>query len=268
MRRRLAEAVRLERAALAVALRAALLPLGALVRRSERHLLWRLHEAGFGSRREDLYPQVRLADLMDRATPVTVVDLPADHYHVSEAELLTLAALTARLRPGVVFEIGTADGRTARNLARNLDGRGTVYTLNLPLERDAGHHQEVPVGHRFLGQPEAARITQLWGHSATFDYAPYRGRCGLVFIDADHTDAGVRADSRTALGLVDRRRGLILWHDATRYGVRTALPRLMRQEGLPVHQVAGTTLALLCFAGGRAVSPAAWAGRLGPPAAI
>jgi len=53
------------------------------VRRSERHLLWRLHEAGFGSRREDLYPHVRLADLMD-GPPGEVVDLPADDYNVSE----------------------------------------------------------------------------------------------------------------------------------------------------------------------------------------
>lgn len=255
MIRRLLE---LEWRALRLALRAALLPFTALLWRKERHLVWRLSEACFGADRPGVYPEIGLSDLLDRATTAHILELPRESYSVTELELLALAALTSFLRPRVVFEIGTADGRTTRNLAANVGAAGRVYTINLPLEEDSTHRQAVPVGFRFQGRIEAGRIVQFWGDSREFDFSPYFGRCQLVFIDADHSEEAVLADSKTALWLVDREAGLILWHDALRYGVQAALPLLMRQQSLPLGLIARTNLAMLCFAGGRAMAPEEW----------
>ena len=206
--------------------KAATLPLGCLLRRADRHLVWRLHAACFGAQRPGVYPDVALAEVCDPAEPVVLHDLVADTFHVTEPELLVLAGLARRVRARTVFELGTADGRTTRNLAANLEPGGEVFTLNLPLEDDPGHWQGVPLGARFLGTAEEARITQLIGDSRTFDFSPYAGRCQLVFIDADHAEESVWSDTHTALGMIDRGMGVIAWHDALRYGVQRALPRV------------------------------------------
>ena len=248
----------LQRAAWSVALRASVLPVTTLLRRTDRHLAWRLNEVCFRGQRPGVYQEVELGSLVERSTAVRVLELPTETYSVTETELLALAAITSRLHPRAVFEFGTADGRTTRNLAANVEPSGHVYTLNIPVEQDGTHTHNVPVGQRFAGTPEADRITQLWGDSRVFGFEPYCGRCQLIFIDADHADAAVWSDSQTALRLVDAQRGMILWHDALRFGVQTALPRLMQQDQLPIRLIAGTNLAFLCFAQGRAMMPGDW----------
>lgn len=244
----------------AVAARTAILPLSTLLSRTERHLLWRMYDVLWGALQLGVYPEVSLPSLMDRKDVVRILELPSERYHISEARLLALAALTSRMRPRTVFELGTADGRTTRNVAANLNSDGHVYTLSLPLEHDAVHRelQAVPIGSRFKGSPEATQITQLWGDTLTFDFSPYLGRCQLIFVDAGNSDSSVWANSQTALNLVDREAGLIVWNDALSYGTRTALPRLMRQNKLPVHLISGTGLALLCFMKGKSAAPEAW----------
>jgi predicted O-methyltransferase YrrM len=252
----------LQRAAWSVALRASVLPVTSLLRRTDRHLAWRLNEVCFRARRPGVYPEVDLASLISRSTSVRVLELPAETYSVTETELLALAAITSHVHADEVFEFGTADGRTTRNLAANVNPSGRVYTLNIPVTQDRTHSHTVPIGYRFLDSPEADRITQLWGDSRRFGFEPYHGRCQVIFIDADHADEAVWSDSHAALRLVDSQRGMILWHDALRYGVQTALPRLMRRDGLPIHLIAGTNLAFLCFAQGAAVLPDDWVRRV------
>ncbi|HEY7328472.1 MAG TPA: class I SAM-dependent methyltransferase [Gemmataceae bacterium] len=251
-------ATRLEAKALALLGRAAVLPITALFRRHDRRLLWRLGEICFGSEQGGVYPEVSLASLIDAHTSIRILEMPSHFFNVMELELLALAALTRQAEAQVVFEFGTADGRTTRNLAANLAPCGHVYTLNLPLEDDPIHRQDSPVGHRFQNTAEARQITQLWGNSHKVDLSAYYNRCQVVFIDADHSEAGVALDSQSALHMVDRERGLIIWHDALRYGVRKALPKLMRQEHLPLHLITRTNLAILCFCGGHACSPEVW----------
>lgn len=249
----------LQRKAWALALRCCVLPVSCLLSRRERHLMWRLYEVCFGALRPGVYPEVALSTLVGRDTVVTLAELPAEYYNLTELELLAVAALTRRLRPRTAFEIGTADGRTTLNIAINQAPEGRVLTLNLPLDQDyTVHRQECGVGERFLGHPAQQRITQLWGDSRTFDFTPYWGTCDLVFIDADHSTGAVRRDSETALRLVDRERGVVLWHDALRYGIQRELPELALRTGLPVFLVAETNLALLCFAKKAPLAPLEW----------
>ena len=254
MKRTLAEATRLESAALKVALKALTLPLTVPVVRRDRHLLWRLFETCFGSQRPSVYPEVALGELVEPHSEVRVVELPSETFNVTEFELFCIAAVASAIEPARIVEFGTADGRTTLNLARNSPAHCQVVTINLPLEDDAGHVQDTAVGSRFLNTVESSRIVQIWGDTRTVDLSPYQGACQLVFIDADHSEEGVVADSLTALKLLDRD-AVILWHDALRYGVQRGLPRLARERQLPIHLISGTNLACLFFVDGKPAPP-------------
>ena len=45
------------------------------------------------------------------------------------------------------------------------------------------------------------QITQLYGDSANFDFSPYAGRMGLVFVDGSHSYDYVLQDTASALRL-------------------------------------------------------------------
>ena len=249
----------LQRRAWSVALRTALLPATSLIRRADRHLTWRLSEVCFGAQRPGIYPEVSLGTLLSGDVPVTLRSLPNRSYNVTEMELLAISAIVKQMQARSAFEIGTADGRTTLNIANNMAAGGTVFTLNLPLDQDAGHTQDLPVGYHFSNQRLAASVVQLWGDSQTFDFSPYRQRCQIVFIDADHFEPGVSIDSQSALCLVDRNNSVVLWHDALRFDVQVVLPRFIKSEGLPIHLIAGTNLAALFFLNGQPVAPSEWA---------
>jgi hypothetical protein len=102
-------------------------------------------------------------------------------------------------------------------------------------------------GRHFLeAAPEwraaAARITQLFGDSATFDWSAHAGRAGLVFVDGSHAYDYVVADTDTALRLVANK-GMVIWHD---YGVWDGVTRALQEiEGsrhLGLRHVRGTSL--------------------------
>jgi predicted O-methyltransferase YrrM len=250
-------AFQLQLAAWRTACRCAALPLTCLFSRKERHRVWRLWETLFGSMRVGAYPEVALDGLIDPEAVIELSHLGGEPYNVTPLELLALAGVAARVRPAVVFEFGTANGRSTLHLARHVRPDGRVYTLNLPLEEDRGHRQSVPLGHCFRDTDETNAIVQLIGNSRAFDLSPYFGRCQMVFVDADHFEPGITHDSLAALRMVDRQFGVILWHDALRYDVQTALPRVAREHG-PVHLITGTNMAVLCFADGQAVRPSDW----------
>ena len=202
-----------------------------------------------------------LSAFLDRdIRPVIVGPVASAHANVSEYELLVICSFVVQTRARRIFEIGTYDGRTTLAIARNLTGDGHVETLNLPPDwegdgvppDDASLATAVVSGERFLGQPEAERITQLWGDSATFDFSPYRGQMDLVFIDGAHSADYVERDTETARTLIRGAGGLVLWHDATRYGVATYLARATR-AGLPLRLVRGTSVGVCAVVNGQFV---------------
>jgi hypothetical protein len=186
----------------------------------------------------------------DVELPLRLHDLAAADGNVSTLELSVLALLVSTRRPLVIWEIGTFDGRTTRALAANAPEGAVVHTLDLPASglattahaltpSEKGYVRKPTSGARFAGTPEAARITQHFGDSATFDFTPWQGATDFVFVDGSHAAAYVRNDTQRARALTEGRRAVVVWHDYGEWdgvtevldGVAADLPGAYRVEG-------------------------------------
>jgi methyltransferase family protein len=208
--------------------------------------------------------RVSLSALLPDPFLLTLGPLRSESHNTTEYEVLCLAAIVKTTGATSVFEIGTYDGRSARAMAMNLPESGRLYTLNLPPGNDCNTagiqnvdsmlNTKVISGFRFLETPEEAKIQQLFGDSAAFDFKPYEGLMNLVFIDGSHTFDYVQKDTESALRLLDPSGGWIVWHDAPLYGVAPYLKQKMKRSGWPVRLIEGTTLAVAYAEQGRAIT--------------
>lgn len=172
-------------------------------------------------------------------------------------DILSLCLACKLLEPKVYFEIGTLNGFTAYHAALNSPESARIYTLDLPPEgagEVALHVTAIDEAHiksnrkveklLFEGTPEEARITRLFGDSASFDYSPYHGQVDVFFIDGAHSYEYVRSDTLKALDCCHPG-SMILWHDFGRVGVNGVSRWLheLKAAGGPVHVVPGASLA-------------------------
>jgi predicted O-methyltransferase YrrM len=218
-----------------------------LIEKLPRHL-------GFGEQPPTpQLPQVSLASLLT-GIPVVVKEAAGVDGNVSVTELLVLATLVRRLQATRIFEIGTFDGRTTLNFAVNAPD-AQVHTLDLPQDQQAAltikigdekYIEKPKSGSRFSGTPEAARIVQHFGDSATFDYAPFAGTMDFVFVDGAHSAEYVRNDTEKALRML-RPGGAIAWHDYGTGQVTESLDELQRTRPdlRDLKRVEQTSLAIL-----------------------
>jgi predicted O-methyltransferase YrrM len=210
-----------------------------------------------------LLPKVEISTLLDdKDFQLKFLEPCACDGNVSAFELFAINSLVRKHSPGTLFEFGTFNGRTTLNLAANSAPEARVYTLDLPhselqssqydLDQIEKKFVEKPFsGELFSKRPEALKITQLFGDSAKFDYAPFFSQIDFIFVDASHAYAYVVNDSQIALKLLRNGRGVILWHDYGRPhwwpGVTRALDEL-RKNSRPFEnlvQIEGTSLACL-----------------------
>jgi len=182
-------------------------------------------------------------------------------------ELAALALLTRVLEPKRIFEIGTFRGRTAVTFALNCPPDCRVHTLDLPagatIARDvyavdrefinagppgsgiSGGMHKIEQVYEYADTDVAHKIEQLYGDSATFDFAPFDDSVDIVFVDGAHHYAAVRSDTENALRMV-RPGGVVIWHDFANYGdyndvIRAVFDTVPRQH---VIQLGSTELAL------------------------
>jgi predicted O-methyltransferase YrrM len=141
-------------------------------------------------------------------------------WNIDPLEQFCLAAIAMVRSPKRIFEFGTFDGSTSLLLARTLPD-AHVYTLDLPPEeirpegsRARAHAAAGGVGSWFHGQPEADRITQLYGDSRTFDFDAYVEQIDLVVVDGGHRADCVIPDTEHALQMVAPG-GIVIWDDYT-----------------------------------------------------
>ncbi|MBA3889044.1 MAG: class I SAM-dependent methyltransferase [Gemmatimonadaceae bacterium] len=208
-------------------------------------------------------PTVGPDELTSDGTPISLFGLEPRDGNVSLLEVTVLSRLVREHAPMAIFEIGTFDGRTTLNLAANAPDDAVVYTLDLPANKPTAyalapadyHFVNKPAsGARLAGTPYAARVTQLYGDSATFDFSPYRAE--FVFVDGSHAYEYVMSDSMRALELVGSGPGVIVWHDYAGWdGVTRALHELAATDPrfASLRWIRGTSLVLLVVGRGTRV---------------
>jgi hypothetical protein len=199
-------------------------------------------------------PHVMLRDLfpgIERCESIVVQkpEARAVGFSLDLLELVHVLSVAKFCGARSILEIGTFDGFTALNLAANMDREGKVHTVDLPTyaERDSSDNPYAPyaVGSKFEGEPEAAKIEQLWADSTKDDWQSFGGPFDIILIDGSHVYPDVKSDSANALRHL-RPAGTVFWHDYGHYlGVSKALDELARDHSIAV--IKGTRLA--CFRG-------------------
>lgn len=197
---------------------------------------------------EDMFPEsASLSIRLERSFPRATANLTLD-------ELAVMALTCQWLKPSVVFEFGTFNGRTTLNLAANTPADAKIYTLDLPdagetefdvERRDKDFHLEERSGSYFRGTVFSGKIEQLWCDSARFDETSLREQVDLVFVDGAHSFDYVRSDTTKALAML-RPGGVILWHDYCAWypGVFEYLHELL--PSYPLKHIEATHFAVLC----------------------
>lgn len=199
-------------------------------------------------------PNKSLFDFFPGATdePVILKKAYVEHGNMTHEELYSICLLVRCVRPKKLFEIGTFNGNTTFHLALNTLPESRIWTLNLPGEEIApvfSHsaqdrmvvRNKTRSGERFHNTPEAARITELFGDSALFDYSSFKNTIDFVLIDAGHEYDYVRNDTNKALEMLTEN-GWLVWHDyPTAPGVADFLNEFAQRE--KVFKIPNTRLA-------------------------
>ncbi len=212
-------------------------------------------------------PVVSLSALTAEEAEIQIRKPAAGDGNVTLLELLAIVRMVRMHGPRRLMELGTFDGRTTLNLAANSPPEAEVFTLDLPqaglgsaqlplAAGDKAYIKKDVSGARYRGTDCEGKIVQLFGDSATFDFASYLQTVDFVFIDASHAYEYVLNDSRVALKLLRQGAGggkkIILWHDYGEWeGVTRALDELARKDASfrDLRHIAGTSLACLVVDG-------------------
>ncbi len=198
---------------------------GGFLLKKLRPLLKMIHDHfGISAGPKPLIPKITIGDLLGNEVSLKLTEIDAVEGNVVECELLVIAALIHQSEPGVCFEIGTFDGRTALNIAMNQPPGGRLFTLDLlrseinttqlALDKAEVRYIDKPAsGSRFTGHHLAHKITQLYGDSATYNFSQFHSNVDFMFVDGSHSYEYALSDSRTAGKMINPITGIILWHD-------------------------------------------------------
>jgi len=231
------------------------LPLSRLSRR------WRRFTRGLRNKEGRFLQQVKLPEISwksctnRRIAKIWEHDKANGNIRISELGVISLIA--ADCEGGTnLFEIGTFDGRTSLNLAFSSPPECSIYTLDLASEMDTQF--SLAPGERHMVEKKRsgmriekyrksnssiiAKINQLFGDSATFDFSPYYNSCSLVFVDGSHAYDYALTDTYAAMKML-KKGGVIIWHDYGIWdGVTRALEEIEDKERLGLKNISGTSL--------------------------
>jgi predicted O-methyltransferase YrrM len=163
--------------------------------------------------------------------------IPSTVYNVSWEEMCTLSQIVEAIAPKKIFEFGTFDGRTTLHLALNAPHNALIYTIDtqsgeFAFSNDDVYFDKVRVGEHVLSSDVRSRVIQLTGDSKKVDLSSFGGMVDFIFIDADHSYAGVMNDSKIAFQMASPG-GVVVWHDYLLVGdVTRALVELARTRSL------------------------------------
>ena len=192
-----------------------------------------------------------------RASRSSTLELPT---HLSDSggtqieELVYLAAVTRRMQPRRIFEIGTYSGRTTAVFVMNSPADTEVITLDLPPDSAASTNTEIATDRELIESRSLAsfahalglgdRFEQILCDSLRFDPERYRGAVELAFIDGAHSLAYVKNDTEK-VAVMAAERSLVFWHDYGGKGTFRALTQYLEELGRAgrIYRIPGTSLA-------------------------
>lgn len=172
--------------------------------------------------------------------PLTAWELP----YGERVVLGAIARSCAINRPmGLVFEVGTFEGETACLLAGN-SSRAPVHTLDLPDADAARFGTPGNIGKKIREAPPeiSSLITMHRGHSTTFDYSRFLGKCGLVYLDGSHWISHTVHEANMAKKMLVSG-GVCVMDDIQLPTVHAALA-LLHDQGMRFSHVSHTRLAV------------------------
>lgn len=165
-------------------------------------------------------PIVTLEEIAPVGTEFVVSRPPNWDGSMTITEISSVCHLIAARRPRKVLEIGSFKGLTTLNIAMNAPD-AEIHTLDLPPDGDLTatkfetNDENIITsrgGYYYEARPEAARVHQHYGDTATFDYGQIGSGVDFCLIDAAHSYEYVRNDTAKVLPLLTDN-CLILWHD-------------------------------------------------------
>lgn len=183
-------------------------------------------------------PVVEVEDVAGPVPAIRIERMPRGLWSSPVVDMITLARIVAARKPLRALELGSFRGYTAAAMADQLPEGGRLVTVDI----DPQH------GEVYRDTPLAGRIDRLVGTAQEVLAREPDGSFDLVFIDADHRYAGVKADTETVLRLLAPR-GWLLWHDYANWGYfngGNGVPECLAElsSSMPVVHLAGTNLAL------------------------
>lgn len=136
-------------------------------------------------------------------------------------ELRSFASIVAEQRPRTILEIGTCRGGTLFVLSRLADHKATIISIDLPNGAFGGGYKwfHIPIFRAFARKDQTIHLLRVDSHnSVTRDKVAHLldgSNLDLLFIDGDHTYAGVKADFEMYSPFV--KRGIVALHDIAKH---------------------------------------------------
>ncbi len=179
------------------------------------------------------------------------------HYHIGCArfdEVLFIASIARHINPRFVFEIGTCEGRTTINIARNCPKLKKLYTLNLPPEADPStewlpqdktiyEQTKCRIGINFKDFAYLEKIEQILSDSDGYNFEKH-APIDLVLIDGSTRSESVIASSESCWKILQPG-GTLIWR-AYNYadGVTLGVDTFCENNAINAFNIYKTTLAV------------------------
>jgi hypothetical protein len=192
-------------------------------------------------RRRLKLPSMMLSDLFEDfdVQPVILRQMPRGGWSTPVADIVMLLKLAVCKQPKRLLEIGSYRGYTALYLAQHLAPDAKIVTV----DRYPEH------GEAYRNTSYANKIERRVGDIASAIFSEDKpASYDFIFIDADHSYAGVRRDTELVLPLVSEK-GLVVWHDYANWGFfdeKNGVPEYLGElsQKLPLAHIFGSDLAI------------------------
>ena len=161
---------------------------------------------------------IDIDDVVDlNSVEIIINNLETKPGYVSILELVILSAIISRTdEKQNILEIGTFDGKTTINLARNT--KNIVYTLDLPLDMNENLFNYNDFDKNLIKNRDSSKnelnnfnnIKSIYCDSTKFDFSSID--YSVAFIDGGHDYKTVKSDTKNIIETI-KKPGIILWHD-------------------------------------------------------